>query len=463
MNDETILSSLHTNWLFRLSLSSNELFHSNFLHLLFGAMSSTPPANAGPNYLSVEALGMLLSALGISATIVEKCIAEARNRRLELHREYRTVGRESLDLAVIVFEKNQSGKKTSERVLVAVEVKVKSYPDDEQLRRYSTFIKESWHNSTTDYRPILILLTLVGGTGHQPPDDGSSILSTDFRTLACNLKGLTTPPVLAVVVDEYVKMCEWLGQLANIWNTKLSRLTILDIDEGFAKYEPFRLHAIWGKLCAAEVVRIAEEKLHKLGGSWISEGRRSTYSGYTNTWNAGIGLLAPTTTKDTPANTANENEVWMGVQIEGRSFRLVLSVRGCGLPIAGMDARQAVERALISLNTRHGLYAAINEGNWDSSIFSLEPSGLPSRAKPKNRERYQLPGYLNDSDFGFADYRLTLKPTANIADVAEEVVKVLNGGYNRPNGTATFSTILSEFERSPVKHDWMRSLTDGNP
>jgi len=407
---DTIFAELWNNWMFRLSLSSNELFHSNFLQLIL-----TDPAapdtdgHGGPS--TWQRIRDLARWAGIDAAWMDACQAQYGDCPVALYREWK-----QLDLAVVAKD-----RKNREVVLFAVELKVKSYPTLAQLHDYLK--KMEAHNAKTGgLQPRLILLSLAGAPDGAEDLKGLGLGVMDFGQLAAGIAAL--PPAgsgLASASAEYVRLCKLLHQLGLQWKAVLTpQLALTEVIEPDQPYR--RFHPIWSKLCAATLCELVARAMKDfpVGGDLALE----TVPGFSNgTWSADFlwRTRQPACIKRRGRPKALVAKV--GVQVEGRTIRFMLNAEH--VRSRSGDPRAVVEAALLAAAGRDGLFArphALHAGAlsrtahafWDRRPgFVHGDTGLPV-GSAKGADGYRLTGYTINAGFGHADYRLQLDPQASV-------------------------------------------------
>ena len=133
---DEILLNLWNNWMFRLSLSSNELFHSNTLQYLAEILALENEKDAHPNDCSEKAItgARIVNPKSITPKAVSKLFKitdTPLESELDGYTNF-TIERErnNLDLLVLGHKERKSSP------ILAIEVKVKSYPTLKQLEEY---------------------------------------------------------------------------------------------------------------------------------------------------------------------------------------------------------------------------------------------------------------------------------------------------------------------------------------
>lgn len=439
-----ILRELWGNWMFRLSLSSNELFHSNFLHTLF----SDPDANED-NVTDWDRLQQCAHSLGLDLDWLDRVKEEYGQYAVHVHREWR-----QLDLAFVVHVPKQRGS-FKEVVIFAVELKIKSYPTLEQLERYLGKMNEQ--NRDDGCGSKLVLLSLMGA-----PAEATKLpelILVDFGALAKNL-GRVRPcqTTFRPALDAYIRLCGQLHDLSKHWRRMLEEpLSLGEVLDRGASYG--RLSAIWYKLCAARLCALVAKEIgkHSIDGNV----ELSLTPGLSNsTWSADFLWVRGDLPKvdQRSKNRMSLPVAKVGVQVERDTIRFMMNASDIR-PRASC-ARKDVENALLAQATEQGLFSRLmsiyanskatattaasaeDAKFWRNRGVLLERSGWPQLRKPMKPE-FELTGYENSATFGHADYRLTLARTATLEDISTQVVAALLGDFNK-NGMESFKQVLLE-------------------
>jgi integrase len=426
-----ILHQLWANWMFRLSLSSNELFHSNTLQFLAEASwadapvtlpvqqepgdgdgngSEAAPAIPQPQVVRFEAAQRLLALFTEDAALVAEVAAEMQQASsLRVVREL-----QNMDLAVIDGDA---------RVLFAVELKVKSYPNPTQLLQYAQAAAAPWGGQ---FVPPLFLLSLVDADAAVSMALAETavlprILAVDFGDVAGRLARLQVVERLVPVRDEYAALCSLLhqlaGQLVGLLHPGMTLLQAQQVSDALTRY---RLHAIWGKLWTSYAASLMRQGLP----AGVQVGHAYTKSALVDAYWEGLG-------------GANQR-LAIGVQLQGGSPRLFLTLRD---PAYQTRARWAAERALLQAcagsglfrtNPRYGHYHAywLHAGGqgWNADVVMPDPNapveiGRMGWPQPQAGQLPRLHGYGN----GFAYFRLNPITGHTLAEIVELFAGVLVG------------------------------------
>ena len=518
---KTILDELWGNWAFRLSLSSNELFHSNVLQYLAeesateaspdssrrqseGAPSATGDDSEEPEVITVEAAKKLLSLLDPH----KHELVKATYGKLDASNTLHFVKREwnHMDLVVLERKRKRGGSFTIGRPLFAIEVKVKDYPSADQLLGYRKTLDDRWtqkakkgEDGTATYPPPLFLLA---GDGKEALEDerlkATPTFGLDFGGLAKALQewasgDTTSSPVLR----EYVSLCNALHDLLQKLRVKLKDdLTWTTAEEMGELLRPYRLHSLWWKLWAAHVRRTCAKKIIDawVGNEADLKNPLHCYSGFTSTGNLGICWHWQTPPEEPGKRVKPEQAISIGVQIEGKSFRLFLNVVYGDLGDKS-KARLDTEAALLRLLLSHGVFASNpamdtlqerwkvvpkvknkeipyrNAKTWEGllscsgQIASPKKSKLfasvsPGKGDPVGETMPMLPGYANAPGNGFADIRLSLEDESKVNEVAELVCRILvDNELSAPSTSANRELLLLRvvkgFSEAEDKKGWL--------
>jgi hypothetical protein len=435
MLDE-ILNGLWNNWMFRLSLSSNELFHSNFLQTVL----SDPAPDVIDERIGVTSWARvqeLAAWAGLDAGWLAARQEAYRNCEVFIYREWH-----NLDLAVVVRTP------IGEIVLFAVELKIKSYPTLEQVERYLGVMQAN--NGELPFVPRLVLLSLA-----QPPAPIGGVANVSlmhFGQLANGIGNLVQfQPNLQPAINEYALLCGLLHQLSQFWNDALLPTTTLHAVTGMNEVYR-RLNPVWAKLCAAYLCELVREQMQ---GFVLGDGiALHIVPGFSRTtWNAEF-LWGAVPAIPSAANVRSK----VGVQVEGNTIRFMLNADNLQNGIG--NARLIVEQTLLAQANSSGLYSRLHERYAVTTDTPAEqvaeiaafwqqvpgvrigPNGLPSVGRPQRQGNFQLPGYNNNPTFGHADYRLYLRQDATLEQISDVIITALQGAFNDKGGEA-FLDVLS--------------------
>jgi hypothetical protein len=435
---DNILNRLWNNWMFRLSLSSNELFHSNFLQtVLSDPLPDMVDEHAGlTSWDRVQELG---NWAGLDATWLAERRAAYEAHPVFVYREWK-----NLDLAIVVRAPLATGY--HEVVIFAVELKIKSYPTLGQVERYLDVMAN--HNGQAPFVPRLVLLSLA-----RPPAllaDVGHLNIMHFGQLADGIAQLVPhQPNLQPAICEYAQLCALLYQLSTSWSATLAPQTPRHAVTGM-KTVYRRLNPLWSKLCAAYLCeRVREEMAGFTPGVGLA---LHTAAGFSNsTWSADFLWSDGQGDAGQGAVIAK-----VGVQVEGDTIRFMLNAQNVGNGQG--NARAVVEQMLLAHANTSGLYKRlhqlyeITEATPADQVDEIKAfwqqvpgirfhrNGLPALGQPA-AAGFQLPGYNNGPGFGHADYRLKLTQDATLEQIGDLVCAALRGNYNA-GGSGAFVDVL---------------------
>ena len=240
----SILSSLLSLPIFRLSLGSKELFHSNFLEFLWDTDRS----------MFVRIINCLLptaQALPIGVDYSKH----------ELSRE-----KENFDICIFHRELHKWGGKDREHIVydLIIENKVKSIPLKQQLDEHVEKVnRNKW---SKEYPPRYLLLSLVDDFADKQEiqNEGKwSIASyAQLKTAIEAEKSNWNKAVGASYVEDYCSFIDLMHQLqkAILHNFDQTRL-FQDVDE----FKKCRLHDLYIKLRCCKFLMLLKNELEKLG------------------------------------------------------------------------------------------------------------------------------------------------------------------------------------------------------
>lgn len=437
---DDILNSLWNNWMFRLSLSSNELFHSNFLQtVLSDPLPDIVDEHAGAStWARIQEFAAWLNL--DAAWLAERQVEYAQNP-VFVYREWK-----DLDLAIVVRVPRENGS-YREIVIFAVELKIKSYPALEQVERYH--VRIATHNGQAAFVPRLVLLSLV-----EPPAHFNLVENVTVAHFGALAKGIThvVPyhPTLQAAIDEYARLCQLLHQLSHVWSESLHPSIRLHTVTGQRSVYR-RLNPIWSKLCAAKLCELVRQEMagfvphDGITLEIIPDFSRST-------WKADFLWCA-----DPSGASAGKVAAKVGVQVEGDTIRFMLNAQNVGGG-GGNNPRLIVQDTLLAQAHASGLYQRLHQlyyiteepptqpvaevkAFWQHAIgIRRDRDGMPCLGWGKGG--FTLPGYTNGPTFGHADYRLKLHSEATLQEICQLVCTALRGGYNA-NGSAEFIPVLT--------------------
>lgn len=232
-----LVNPLQSSPLFHLSLTSKELFHSNFLYWL------------GVTYRDL--FKETFSNLG--------CRTAAWPEGWTVEREYKAAKSISLDLCV-------KGPGKNGKIYLILENKVKSIPNQQQLNRYTSY----WERDNE--KPCFVLLSLMTDFPDKDQIDASSggkWIVWNYGDLAAALdKALTScggnvRPFHKEIIEDYIQLVEELHRL-------FGNLTVNDNDRYYDNvsqvYANLRMDDVYEKVRASSIVeKLAERLRDRLG------------------------------------------------------------------------------------------------------------------------------------------------------------------------------------------------------
>ena len=308
---QQIANALVASPMFNLSLSSKELFHSNFLAWL-GNNNST-------KQFFVEVINELVVGLNLQSS------------------GNWTVEREDNHFDLCIKEKGKKGK-----YLLIIENKVKSIPIKKQLDGY---VAESVNGK--DQNTKYLLLTLTEKFAHRTKIDKHYNPSNDwivktYRDLAVimqNKKGLVSDPYILSLLKDYIEFIENLDALVKDWQ---SELYFAEDWNDIPRLKDLHAKIQFSRYCE----KLKKEKLSKLSNieiyddNVIPKSKNSSkvyvkvYWGYASKGQDGIlDIEIPVTSLDDPHIIMGLNKDDKGnpmvpfnikIQVEGHEYRHVI-------------------------------------------------------------------------------------------------------------------------------------------
>lgn len=435
---EHVIDELWNNWMFRLNPACGELFHSNFLQVLLteGRDKESDDHLALSSWPRVLAFAKLL---GIDEAPLAQLQAQFQDHQIGVFREWK-----NLDLAIVAYEKNASRNAI---VLFAVELKVKSYPNARQLFNYLDKMR-SINDKAGPAQPTLVLLSLLP----PPPDVArmTDVICADFGRLAAGFQSLPAAHLpLAPAREEYVRLCASLHRMGQHLQAALGPAMTLRQLKEMRKSAPL-FGPLWDKLCSAYLCQLVERDMQIFGAP---AGLVLVCTpGYSNQGTADFLWYRKGEEQGPARDGTSPIVVKVGVQVEGVSIRFMLSADG--IQNSTLNARQAVEQALMEAAKTHGLFTHLNallpagvrsaddRSYWTPARSAMFKGGHPELGKP-TEGRFTLTGFLNSLRFGHADYRLTFKADATLDEVAQLVACALRGELNG-TGMQAFAAVLND-------------------
>lgn len=236
---KTILSSLQSMPIFRLSLGSKELFHSNFLEFLWDMDSS--------RQMFIQIVNGLLPSGKQFSTATD-------------YSGY-TLSREKGNYDLCVFHKDKDKHLVYDLI---IENKVKSIPFIGQLDKYVVNVQKNKWNSACP--PRYLLLSLVDSFA-----DKSDIVTQGIWEIA-NYDMLKTAimPEQSVwskaVGADYVKdYCEFIGLMHQLQGKILENFDKSELFKDVDEFKACRLHDLYIKLRCCEFLMLLKDRLVQRG------------------------------------------------------------------------------------------------------------------------------------------------------------------------------------------------------
>lgn len=503
---------LWTNWAFRLSLSSLELFHSNALQYIaeLSAESDTSPKLA-PGEVSGRTVKALFQ---LFAPVDDKSMLDVYERaksnleaKLKDDAVY-SVKREWNDMDLVVLDQTQNAP------LFALEVKVKSIATYDQLEGYQNELDKYWQERKGEpfHPPLILVYGIAESKVHDkwPLKIGFSSIATSLAELNEKLNN--------ELCRTYAELCCELGRIVACFReqigpeTQWKRLNELENDA-----RPYRLAPVVSKLFFEKLAEVCRRKLEDDPRVASIKGYLECASGYTNDGQVNVGWRFG-------SEKGSEPSLFLGIQVESASFRFCASVRDRALSNES-SPRKCVEGTLIKLvelgifdsnpaldsikkrwkkssselnGTRERIkkiqsadgdpnvkrkqlddleakaedlrfWSSIPEVSWGKSsesceMLTMEGVGSPRHQKAKDGGKPPLGkpllhGYRNSEVSGFADFRCKVSPSTTIDKLADLIRDVLlQGKYSSAQSLSPRDPILVKaiqcFERSPNKMEW---------
>lgn len=306
---EKILEELNKNPMFRLSLGSKELFHSNFLAFLWDQ--------------NPKAFLELLNDLCHNSIQVE-----------DLFRKEPTLDREKENFDICIHHKEGKGEK--EIYDIIIENKVKSIPYKEQLEDYENKVKQHQDNNTTTY----ILLTLADNFPNANNIKGWTIVS--YKTLAEKLESKkndfsSSNQQILQYIEDYIHFIEQLTPLKDKILEDLKNNGPYHQQEDINTFHKYKLSDLYIKLRGAYFIGLIKDKLestYKKNGvdveyftsSKFEERRRGGNGEKTMIW-LHSGMNRGKSTVTASINPANSEHLYE-LQIEGDQYRHMFNQNG---------------------------------------------------------------------------------------------------------------------------------------
>lgn len=272
---ETILANLGGKPIFKMSLGSKELFHSNFLEFLW----------AIDNNMFIRIINELLTKAGGSGLDTGSCAP-----KYELSRE-----KENFDICI--FHKKVIAKRERTVYDLVIENKVKSMPRKGQLDDYVNKISKNEYSGGCRF----LLLSLATGI----PDENDikktwGVVNYDDLKVAIDHEKSNWQKKDEVnYIEDY---CDFIEKMHELQSKILADFNVSQLFQGVDSCRPYRLHDLYIKLRCdkflIELKKRLENELQKLGQTlpitFISKYNEIQNNGiYLNTSiNQGVGQAA---------------------------------------------------------------------------------------------------------------------------------------------------------------------------
>lgn len=376
-NIQQVLRDLMESPMFNLSLSSKELFHSNFLAWL-GNNSDTDIKR-----LFIEVINQLM----------KEPILQAKDEW--------TVEREDKHFDLCIREKGKKGKKG--KYILVIENKVKSIPIKKQLDDYGKKNVNGKGNS-----PKYLLLTLTEKFAHRTKidkkhDPSNKWIVKTYKDLAEIMGRLQVSNCyIQSLLDDYIKFIENLDTLVRGWQSE--RCFAQDWNE-IPKLKDIHAKIQFSRYCE----KLKKEKLSQLSDIEIYDDNDipekpdpskiyvKVYWEYASLGQDGIlEVEIPVTSLDDPhiisglktGSNGPKVEYVIKIQVQGRSYRHVLETNP-----NFQNSQVQVGQALINLG-RNRLYTDPSKLNYFSEDPLNEKLPLPNFGKinifEKNPQLYPV-------------------------------------------------------------------------
>lgn len=451
---EELAGLLKKQHFFHLSLSSNELFHSNLLYYIAMYFDDTDGQHTldGTKLEShrkhVEKFLRALKLHQASDQLEKTCTTctqghdfQYQVRREDNHR----------DIAVYRTAPPNIDDCRSEKLIGVAELKVKSLPRKSQLDIYSEKIDKEAKDAKRTLVSLVSMERLPGKWNYCSLEE----LAVGLWKLSVDISESDT---LRRVVDDYTKHLLLMHQLGAVLNEFLTpNLTFADYEEITTSLESSRLAQLWQKIMYQHIAELIVRSVTKSGCSESeieddeednvlircgSETLRVYYGLSNATGMCGVGweLFEP--------QARGKEQASIGVQIQGEDFRCFVDARGksvkrktveqslllgilCGKGQCRMDPKKYAGSDLVSIDARSGS----DRGTIDAiDLLSNVPGGSPfelgilestwsgtgpraekSGAEAENAYQYRFHGF----EPGFCDIRFKIGKQATLQQVAE--------------------------------------------
>lgn len=247
INDyKNIQKELNSNALFKLSLGSKELFHSNFIESILGINDENG------RFFAIE----FFRQFGIEELSENSIIVSERENK-------------NVDITYRFFRQYQDTENDEPYKVLIIENKVKSIPNKEQLIKINNkFSKKNNHK--------FILLTLINPKGFKPEDLGwdtktyKQLAQALEEALKSAAKFEKTPKIgekipFPFLVEEYCKFIGTLSKLSQLINTDPKDIYDFWDAKNPIDFRQLRMHDLFLKLKYQQIQDIVKSALENAG------------------------------------------------------------------------------------------------------------------------------------------------------------------------------------------------------
>lgn len=317
-NMETILANLGGMAIFKMSLGSKELFHSNFLEFLWDI----------DNDMFIRIVNELLTKDPKASQ--PELVTGQNDIGYKLSRE-----RENFDLCI--FHEEVNGKRTKTVYDLVIENKVKSMPRWDQLKRYKKKVSDKNQKSCR-----FLLLSLATGIPDEEEIKKSWAIANynELKVAIESQKSSWESNVASSYIEDY---CEFIEKMHNLQDAIFSGFSRAYLFQDVELCKKYRLHDLYIKLRCDKFLIELKERLEDKGVS-ISIQFISKYSEiesgkqgiYLNTSiNQGVGQAAVFMHLQ-DGKVANNHEI----VVQGKQYRHGINSRegkGCSDNISAQE------------------------------------------------------------------------------------------------------------------------------
>lgn len=354
-----ILTQLNSMPIFRLSLGSKELFHSNFLEFLWDMNKA------------------------MFIRIINKLLPADHRLPENINYSYHELSREKENFDICVFHSITKKKKMHIVYDLIIENKVKSIPSKIQLDDYVTkVLKNKWNKGCP---PRYILLTLVDVFADKKIIEDEKVWTianyNDLKMAVEQEQSIFCTNVGASYVKDY---CLFIEQLHKLQHLILSNFETSQLFGDVEEYKQCRLHDLYIKLRCCHFLMLLKDRIEKQGlpVSFIKEHKNirvkhipQIYLNY-NIFR-GVGQAAAWLYTST-CNSIDENIY--EIVIQGNQYRH--GINSCRYALKGVD----------KIKSQQNIWNELNKNQFDADF--LQTLKKPEKAK-KNRSN-AFNGYGNE-------------------------------------------------------------------